>query len=132
MNGPEKTWLESQLGKGETAGTLTATPLDPKVYGPGVVGVVMSLPITYQGVIVTTQISSVNAVRGRLGQSITYYSYGLPFPASLAKPGLQSSRPPLTHRVTDALIGSGGQGAGIGLWAHLTVPAEMLRPRLVP
>ena len=85
MNGPGKSSFESQLGKGETVGTVTVTPLDPTVYGPGVVGVVMSLPITDQGVIVPTQIVSVNAIKGRLGQSITYNSYGLPFPSSLAK-----------------------------------------------
>ncbi len=85
MNGPGKSSFESQLGKGETVGTVTVTPLDPKAYGPGVVGVVMSLPITDQGVIVPTQIVSVNAIKGRLGQSITYNSYGLPFPSSLTK-----------------------------------------------
>lgn len=85
MNGPGKASFESQFAKGETAGTVTVTPLDPKLYGSGVVGVVMSLPITYQGVTVPTQIISVNATRGRLGQSITYNSYNVPFPASLAK-----------------------------------------------
>ena len=85
LNGPGKSSIEAQGGKGETLGTVTATPLDPKRFGPGVVGVVMNLPIKYQGVTVTGQIISVNAVRGRLGQSISYYSYGLPFPASLAK-----------------------------------------------
>ena len=85
MDGPGKSSIEAQMGKGATVGTATATPLDPKVYGPGVVGVVMSLPITVKGVIVPTQIISVNAVRGRLGQSITYDTYGLPFPGSLAK-----------------------------------------------
>jgi hypothetical protein len=71
--------------KAESIGTITVTPLDPHLYGPGVAGVVMSLPIAYQGVTVNTQLISVNATKGRLGQSITYNSYGLPFPASLAK-----------------------------------------------
>ena len=61
------------------------TPLDPHVYGPGVAGVVINLPVTYQGVTVSTQLVSVNATKGRLGQSITYNSYGPAFPASLAK-----------------------------------------------
>jgi hypothetical protein len=85
MNGPGKSAIESQGNKGETIGTITVTPLDPHVYGTGVAGVVMSLPVTYQGVTVNTQLVSVNAAKGRLGQSITYNSYGLPFPASLAK-----------------------------------------------
>jgi hypothetical protein len=85
MNGPGKSSFEAQGSKGETLGTVTVTPPDPKVYGPGVVGVVMSLPLTVNGVTVPTQVISVNAVRGRLGQSITYDSYGLNIPASLAK-----------------------------------------------
>ncbi len=85
MNGPGKSAIEAQGNKGETIGTITVTPLDPHVYGPGVAGVVMSLPVTYQGVTVSTQLISVNATKGRLGQSITYNAYGPPFPASLAK-----------------------------------------------
>lgn len=85
MNGSGKSSIAAQVGKGATVGTVTASPIDPQVYGPGVVGIVMSLPITYQGVTVNTQIISVNGVRGRLGQSVTYNSYGVGFPASLAK-----------------------------------------------
>ena len=68
------------------SGTVTATVLDPTLFGPGVVGVVISLPVTSQGVSLVTQTISVNAVRGRLGPSLTYSSYGPPFPTSLAKP----------------------------------------------
>jgi hypothetical protein len=85
MNGPGKSAIESQGNKGETLGNVTVTPLDPHVYGAGVAGIVMSFPVTYQGVTVSTQLISVNAVKGRFGQSITYNSYGLPFPASIAK-----------------------------------------------
>ena len=85
MNGPGKSAIEAQGNKGETIGTITVTPLDPHVYGPGVAGVVINLPVTYQGVTVSTELVSVNATKGRLGQSITYNSYGPPFPASLAK-----------------------------------------------
>ncbi len=85
LNGPGKPLLEAQGTKGETIGTVTVTPLDPKVYGPGVVGVVMSLPVTYKGVTVGTQIINVNAIKGRLGQSISYNSYDRSFPAWLAK-----------------------------------------------
>jgi hypothetical protein len=85
MNGPGKSSLETHSGKGETIGAITVTPLDPKVYGAGVAGFVVNLPVTYQGVTVPTRIISVNAVKGRLGQSITYNSYGNPFPTSLAK-----------------------------------------------
>jgi hypothetical protein len=85
MNGPGKSSIEAQSGKGSTIGAITVTPLDPKVYGAGVVGFVMNMPVTYQGVTVPTRIVSVNAVKGRLGQSITYNSYGNPFPTSLAE-----------------------------------------------
>ena len=84
MNGPGKSLFASKGGKGATVGTVTVTPLTSQEFGPGVVGIVMSVPVTYQGVSVNTQIISVNAVKGRLGQSITYDAYGNPFPASLA------------------------------------------------
>ncbi|HEY1829831.1 MAG TPA: hypothetical protein VGG38_06255 [Acidimicrobiales bacterium] len=83
MNGPGKSAFGAQ--KGETVGTITVTSLAPKVYGPDVVGIVMNLPITYEGVTMPTQLISVNGVRGRFGQSITYDSYGIDFPGSLAK-----------------------------------------------
>jgi hypothetical protein len=83
MNGPGKSEFGAQ--KGETVGTITVTSLSPKVYGPDVVGIVMNLPVTYEGVTVPTQLISVNAVRGRFGQTITYDSYGIAFPGSLAK-----------------------------------------------
>jgi hypothetical protein len=85
MNGAGKSAMEAQSGKGETIGAVTVTPLDPKVFGSGVAGFVVSLPVTYQGVTVATRIISVNAVKGRFGQSITYNSYGNPFPTSLIK-----------------------------------------------
>jgi hypothetical protein len=85
INGPGKSLIEGQSGKGTTIGTVSATPLDPKAYGPHVVGFVVSMPITYQGVTVPTHFTTVNVVRGRFGQFITYNSYGLTFPASLAK-----------------------------------------------
>ncbi len=85
MNGPGKSSIEAGGGKGETVGTITVTTLDPKVYGTGVEGIEMNLPVTDQGVTVQTRIVSVNFVKGKLGQSITYNSYGNPFPNSLAK-----------------------------------------------
>ena len=85
MNGPGKSAITAQGEKGETVGTATVTALDPHVYGAGVTGIVMNIPITFQGVTVATQIISVNAIKGKIGQSITYNSYGPTFPHSLAK-----------------------------------------------
>jgi hypothetical protein len=85
LNGAGKSLFEPKDSEDGTVGTITVTPLNTRAFGPGVVGIVMNVPITDQGVSLTTQIISVNAIKGRLGQSITYNSYGLPFPSSLSK-----------------------------------------------
>jgi len=84
MNGSGKSLFEGKGDKGATVGTVTVAPLTAQAFGPNVVGIVMTVPITYQGLSVSTEIVSVNAIRGRLAQSITYDAYGASFPASLA------------------------------------------------
>jgi hypothetical protein len=85
MNGVGKTQYQKGIGKDATIGTIVVTPLTAQAFGRGVVGMVMRLPITYKGVTVNSQLIFANAIKGRLGQSLSYNSYGRTFPSSLAK-----------------------------------------------
>lgn len=85
MNGAGKPYFEKELGKGESEGTVTVTPVTSERFGPGVVGFVMSIPVTYKGVTESSQIAFVNALKGRVGQTIDYNSYGFTLPTSLIK-----------------------------------------------
>jgi hypothetical protein len=85
MNGVGKAQYQKGIGKGATIGTIAVTPLTAQEFGRGVVGMVMSLPITYKGVTVNSQLIFANAIKGHLGQSLSFNAYGRTFPSSLAK-----------------------------------------------
>jgi hypothetical protein len=85
LNGPGKSLIQAQAEKGETFENMTAAPLNAKVYGSHVTGFVLNLPVVYKGITVPTEMISVYAIRGRLGQNITYNAYGDSFPTALAK-----------------------------------------------
>lgn len=85
MNGPGKSYFKKQLEKGESEGTVTVTPTTSSRFGPGVVGFVMNIPVTYKGFTESSQLAFVNAIKGRLGQTINYNSYGVTLPSSLTK-----------------------------------------------
>jgi hypothetical protein len=85
MNGSFKAQILASAGKGATLGTITVTRADPANFASGTTGMVMSLPITEQGVSLTAVITAVYYVKGKFGQQIDFNSYGPAFPTSLAK-----------------------------------------------
>jgi hypothetical protein len=85
MNGSFKSQILSSAGKGATVGTITVTRADPADFAPGGTGLVMSLPISEQGVSLTAVLTVVYYVKGKLGQQIDFDSYGPAFPASIAE-----------------------------------------------
>jgi hypothetical protein len=54
-------------------------------YGPHTANFTMYVPITYENVLVNTQISVVDFIRGVEEQTVTLTSYQVTFPRSLAK-----------------------------------------------
>jgi hypothetical protein len=85
MNGSFKAQIIGSAGKGATVGTITVTRADTADFAPGSTGLVMSLPITVQGISVDASLTAVYYVKGKLGQQIDFNSYGPVFPASLAE-----------------------------------------------
>jgi hypothetical protein len=85
MNGTFKTKIAASAGKGATVGTITVTRADPAQFGNGTTGLVMSLPISSQGISVTATIAAVYYVKGKFGQQIDFNSYGSAFPSGIAK-----------------------------------------------
>jgi hypothetical protein len=81
MNGSFKAQILASAGKGATLGTR----FDAANFASGATGIVMSLPISEQGVSLTAIITAVYYVKGKLGQQIDFNSYGPAFPTSLAK-----------------------------------------------
>jgi hypothetical protein len=85
MNGAFKTKIAASAGKGATLGTITVTRVNSAGFGPGTTGLVMSLPISEQGVSITAKITAVYFIKGKYGQQVDFNSYGPVFPASVAK-----------------------------------------------
>jgi hypothetical protein len=85
MNGAFKTKIQASAGKGATVGTITVTRADAAIFGKGTTGVLISLPISDQGVSITANILVVYYVKGALGQQIDFNAYGSPLPNSVAK-----------------------------------------------
>jgi hypothetical protein len=85
MNGSFKAQILGSAGKGATVGTITVTRADPADFAQGSTGLVMSLPISEQGVSITAVITAVYYIKGKLGQQIDFNSYGPAFPTSLAE-----------------------------------------------
>jgi hypothetical protein len=85
MNGAFKSQIIGSAGKGATVGTITVTRADTAGLAPGSTGLVMSLPITDQGISVDASLTAVYYIKGKLGQQIDFNSYGPVFPTSLAK-----------------------------------------------
>jgi hypothetical protein len=83
MNGAFKSKITASAGNGAKLGTITVSRIDPAEFGSGTTGLVMSLPVSDQGV--TAVIQAVFYVKGKFGQQITFNSYGSPFPAATAK-----------------------------------------------
>jgi hypothetical protein len=85
LNGSFKAQILGSAGKGATVGTITVTRADPADFAQGGTGLVMSLPISEQGVSITAVITAVYFIKGKLGQQIEFNSYGPAFPTSLAE-----------------------------------------------
>ena len=66
-------------------GTITVAPATPAQFGSGTTGLVMSVPITAQGISVTANIAAVYYVKGKYGQQIDFNSYGSSFPTTTAQ-----------------------------------------------
>jgi hypothetical protein len=85
MNGSFKAQILGSAGKGATLGTITVTRADPADFAPSSTGLVMSLPISDQGVSLTAILTVVYYIKGKLGQQIDFDAYGPTFPTSLAE-----------------------------------------------
>jgi hypothetical protein len=85
MNGAFKAQILASAGKGATLGTITVTRADPADFANGSTGLVMSLPISEQGVSLTAVITAVYYIKGKFGQEVDFNSYGPAFPTSLAQ-----------------------------------------------
>ena len=77
-SGPLKAKLLGGIPKGVTAGTPLVSAIDPAAFG-GNAGYSMSVPMTTHGVTINVTVTQVFAVRGRLGQQVTFTSIGVPF-----------------------------------------------------
>ena len=85
MNGAFKAQILASAGKGATLGTITVSRADPAGFANGSTGLVMSLPISEQGVSLTAVITTIYYIKGKFGQQINLNSYGPAFPTSLAQ-----------------------------------------------
>jgi hypothetical protein len=80
MNGSFKSQIAASAGNGASVGTITVT----KARAPkGTTAYAMSVPITSQGVVIQLQLVIVYFIKGQYGQNITFFGYGVPFPAAL-------------------------------------------------
>jgi hypothetical protein len=81
-SGPLKTKLFGKTPAGVTLGTPLVSPTDRSAF-PGTAGFSMSVPISGHGVTVNVTVTELFAVKGRLGQQITFTSSGEPFSIGL-------------------------------------------------
>jgi hypothetical protein len=82
-SGPLKSRFLGTFPKGVSAGSPLVSAIDPTSFGTGTAGYSLSVPVTTRGVTVNLTVTSVFAVKGRLGHQITFTSIGLPFSISL-------------------------------------------------
>jgi hypothetical protein len=85
MNGAFKAQILASAGKGASVGTITVARSAPAGFAGGSTGLVMTLPISEQGVSLKAVITSVYYIKGKFGQEIDFNSYGPAFPPALAK-----------------------------------------------
>jgi hypothetical protein len=82
-SGPLKAQMLGGLPKGVSAGTPLVSATDPATYGTGTAGYSMSVPLTSRGVTLNVTVTQIFAVKGRLGQQVTFTSIGSPFSVAL-------------------------------------------------
>jgi hypothetical protein len=84
-SGPLKSKFLGTFPKGFSAGTPLVSPTDSATFGAGTAGYSLSVPVTARGVTLNLTVTSVFAVKGRLGHQITFTSVGLPFSIGLER-----------------------------------------------
>ena len=84
-SGPLKSKFLGGFPKGVSAGTPLVSAIDPATFGTGTAGYSLSVPVTTHGVTINLTVTSVFAVKGRLGHQITFTSIGLPFSIALER-----------------------------------------------
>jgi hypothetical protein len=78
-SGPLKPKLFGKLPKGVTIGTPLVSPTASSAFGPGTAGYSLSVPVTTHGETLNLTTTQLYAVKGRLGQQVTFTSVGTPF-----------------------------------------------------
>ena len=81
--GPLKAKLFGKTPRGVSIGTPLVSAIDPTAFGHGVVGYSLSVPVVTHGVTVNLTITELDAVKGRLGQQVTFTAIGVPFSIGL-------------------------------------------------
>jgi hypothetical protein len=85
MNGKFKAQMAASAGPGATMGTISVARASSTAFARGTSAMVMTVPITAQGVSITAHLAVVFCIKGKLGQQIAFNSYGVTFPAALAR-----------------------------------------------
>jgi hypothetical protein len=85
MNGPFKTQMAASGGPGTTLGTISVVRASSASFARGTSAMLMTVPITAEGVPITAKLTVVYWTKGKLGQQIEFNSYGAAFPAALAR-----------------------------------------------
>jgi hypothetical protein len=78
-SGPLKAKLFGKAPAGVSYGTPLVSPTDPSAFGSGVAGYSLSVPVVTHGVTVNLTVTQFVAVKGRLGQQVTFTAIGVPF-----------------------------------------------------
>jgi hypothetical protein len=84
-SGPLKSKFLGGFPKGVSAGTPLVSAIDPATFGTGTAGYSLSVPVTTHGQTINLTVTQVFAIKGRLGQQITFTSVGLPFSIALER-----------------------------------------------
>jgi hypothetical protein len=82
-SGPLKSQLFGKTPTGVSIGTPLVSPIAASAFGPHTGGYSLSVPLDSHGQIVNLTVTQLFAVRGKLGQQITFTAIGEPFSISL-------------------------------------------------
>ena len=80
-----KSKILGSSGSGASVGSVSVSRTPSGAYGPGSVGLVLTIPVSSQGTEVTAKLAEIFFVRGTLGLQVSFNSYNATFPAALAK-----------------------------------------------
>jgi hypothetical protein len=78
-SGPLKAKYFGKLPKGVSIGSPLVSPIAESAFGATTHGYSLSVPVTTRGVTVNVTATEVFAVKGVLGQQVTFTSFGAPF-----------------------------------------------------